>query len=42
MDWEVYPPAIYSALMQWNEYTNLEEIIVTENGAAFEDICIRG
>lgn len=42
MGWEVYPPAIYNALMRWNEYTNLNEIIVTENGAAFEDICIRG
>jgi beta-glucosidase len=37
MDWEVYPPAIYHALMRWNEYKNLKEIIVTENGAAFED-----
>lgn len=37
MDWEVHPPAIYHALMRWNEYKNLKEIIVTENGAAFED-----
>jgi beta-glucosidase len=37
MDWEVHPPAIYSAIMRWNEYKNLKEIIVTENGAAFED-----
>jgi len=37
MDWEVHPPAIYQALLRWNQYKNLKEIIVTENGAAFED-----
>jgi len=37
MDWEVHPPALFHALMRWNEYKNLKEIIVTENGAAFED-----
>jgi beta-glucosidase len=37
MDWEVYPPAIYQALMRWKGYKNLKQIIVTENGAAFED-----
>jgi beta-glucosidase len=42
MDWEVYPPAIYHALMRWSQYKNLKEIIVTENGAAFEDHCISG
>ena len=31
-------PAIYEALTRWNQYKNLKEIIVTENGAAFEDI----
>lgn len=42
MDWEVHPPAIYHALMRWNRYPNMKEIIVTENGAAFEDNCIAG
>jgi beta-glucosidase len=42
MDWEVHPPAIYKALMRWSNYENLKEIIVTENGAAFEDHCIEG
>jgi beta-glucosidase len=42
MDWEVYPPAIYHALMRWKDYKNLKEIIITENGAAFEDSCIDG
>jgi beta-glucosidase len=42
MNWEVHPPAIYHALMRWNQYKNLKEIIVTENGAAFDDYCIDG
>ncbi len=42
MDWEVYPPAIYHALMRWSQYKNLKEMIVTENGAAFEDHLIQG
>jgi beta-glucosidase len=42
MDWEVYPPAIYHALKRWNQYPNLQEIIVTENGAAFMDVCENG
>ncbi len=37
MGWEVYPKAIYHALTRWGRYENLKEIIVTENGAAFED-----
>jgi beta-glucosidase len=42
MDWEVYPPAIYHALKRWSGYKNLKEIIVTENGAAFDDKCKDG
>jgi beta-glucosidase len=42
MDWEVHPPSIYHALNRWNHYENLHEIIVTENGAAFEDDLIDG
>jgi len=38
MDWEVYPRAIYLALKRLSQYDNIKEIIVTENGAAFEDI----
>jgi beta-glucosidase len=37
MDWEVYPPSIFEAIMRLNQYKNLKEIIVTENGAAFKD-----
>lgn len=42
MGWEVHPPAIYHALLRWSLYKNLREIIVTENGAAFEDQCRGG
>ena len=37
MDWEVYPPAIYGVLKQFYERYQLKKIIITENGAAFED-----
>jgi beta-glucosidase len=36
MNWEVYPECIYNMLHQFNSY-GFKEIIVTENGAAFED-----
>jgi beta-glucosidase len=42
MDWEVYPPSIFEAIMRWSQYENLKEIIVTENGAAFEDNLVQG
>lgn len=38
MKWEVYPPAIYHMIAQYNRYTNIKKIIVTENGAAFPDV----
>ncbi len=38
MDWEVYPRGIYKALKRLNNYKQIKEIIVTENGAAFNDI----
>jgi beta-glucosidase len=37
MDWEVYPPGIYEALKRFNSYAGVNKIIITENGAAFED-----
>ena len=37
MDWEVYPPSIYNALKRLHHYGTINEIIVTENGAAFND-----
>ena len=42
MDWEVYPPSIYKALKRYNAYTQIKEIIITENGAAFTDVCADG
>jgi beta-glucosidase len=42
MDWEVYPPSIFNAIMRWSNYKNIRKIVVTENGAAFEDECIEG
>ena len=40
MNWEVHPPSIYKALHRLSEYKEIKEIIVTENGAAFEDVVI--
>ena len=38
MDWEVYPPSIYHIIEKFNGYKSIKKIIITENGAAFEDI----
>lgn len=38
MNWEVYPPSIYHMLKRFSSYEQINEIIVTENGAAFEDV----
>ncbi len=37
MDWEVYPPSIYHMIAQFNRYAGVKKLIITENGAAFED-----
>jgi beta-glucosidase len=37
MGWEVYPPSIYEILKQFNQYTNIPKLYITENGAAFPD-----
>lgn len=37
MNWEVYPESIYHILKKFGSYKNIPQIIVTENGAAFED-----
>lgn len=42
MDWEIYPPAIYLALKRLQSYPNIPPIIITENGAAFEDSVVAG
>ncbi|MEO6670280.1 MAG: GH1 family beta-glucosidase [Ferruginibacter sp.] len=40
MNWEVYPEGIYQMLHQFNQYKNIKELIVTENGAAFHDTVV--
>lgn len=37
MNWEVYPDSIYEALKRLHSYKGIKEIIITENGAAFDD-----
>jgi len=42
MNWEVYPDSIYHILKKYNEYPQIKKIIVTENGAAFNDVVFDG
>jgi len=42
MNWEIHPPAIYQALKRLSSYPNMPSIIITENGAAFDDQVIAG
>jgi len=42
MNWEVYPEGIYKMLHKFSKYKNIKELIVTESGAAFNDIIIDG
>lgn len=37
MGWEVYPEGMYRILKQFSQYSNIPQLIVTENGAAFPD-----
>jgi beta-glucosidase len=37
MDWEIYPEGIYEILKKFGSYKQIKKIIVTENGAAFDD-----
>ena len=37
MDWEVYPSSIYAMIAKFNAYKGVNKIIITENGAAFDD-----
>jgi beta-glucosidase len=42
MDWEVYPPSIYGMIAKFNGYTGIKRILITENGAAFDDQFVEG
>ncbi len=37
MDWEIYPTGIYNVLKRFQSYDKNMRIIITENGAAFDD-----
>ena len=37
MGWEVCPPSIYAMIAKFNAYKKVKKIIITENGAAFQD-----
>ena len=37
MGWEIYPESIYAILKKLGSYPNIPKLIVTENGAAFND-----
>jgi beta-glucosidase len=38
MNWEIYPESIYNILIKYSAYKNMPPLIVTENGAAFQDV----
>ena len=42
MNWEVYPKSIYKMIKKFNTYKGVKKIIITENGAAFEDFLENG
>jgi beta-glucosidase len=41
MDWEVYPDGLYRIIKQFSAY-GVKELVVTENGAAFNDVLVNG
>jgi len=42
MKWEVYPPAIYHMIKKFNNYPQIRNLYITENGAAFPDELTEG
>jgi beta-glucosidase len=40
MNWEIYPESIYHILKKVAAYKGVSNIVVTENGAAFNDVLI--
>lgn len=42
MDWEIYPEGIYKILKKFNAYNKIRKIIITENGASFDDKLVLG
>ena len=37
MKWEVYPEAIFQMIKKFNQYPQIKNLMITENGAAFPD-----
>ncbi len=37
LDWEVYPEGIYNMLKRFDNYHGIKKLMITENGAAFND-----
>jgi len=42
MDWEIYPQGIYRILKRFDSYKRIKRLIITENGAAFNDEVVDG
>ncbi|HEV7620513.1 MAG TPA: GH1 family beta-glucosidase [Flavisolibacter sp.] len=42
MDWEIYPEGMYKILKKFNAYKRINKFIITENGAAFNDVISNG
>jgi beta-glucosidase len=42
MGWEVYPEAMYQVLKKFSAYSQIKNIIITENGSAFKDKLANG
>lgn len=42
MKWEVYPAAMYQMIKKFSAYPEVENLVITENGAAFPDEIVNG
>ncbi|MDR2285838.1 MAG: beta-glucosidase [Sphingobacterium sp.] len=42
MNWEVYPESMFHILKKFDAYPNIPPLIITENGAAFDDLVTDG
>jgi beta-glucosidase len=42
MGWEIYPPGLYDILKRVHDDYNPGRLLVTENGAAFDDVVVEG
>lgn len=42
MNWEVYPAAILEVVKSFSAYAGVKKIIITENGASFDDVLQNG